>query len=297
MATKRQSARLSKKVSTKPPGAALSLSSHLAKYKNDIPVKDPPVSQAVTTTTTTTAKVTTARKVKAAGARKVKKEPSEAIEPPENWKPVYETIREYRKTALAPVDTMGCERLGDVKADDKTFRFQTLVSLMLSSQTRDPITAAAMQNLQARIPGGLTLDNILSCDKDLLHECIKAVGFHTRKTENAGIGVDVHVHRISNRLGWVKTAAKTPEDTRKDLEAWLPKENWKEINYLLVGFGQTTCLPRGPKCNICPVNDLCPSAVIKAVKKKRKVSISVDTEANGLHNNVKKEKTEESLEW
>lgn len=77
----------------------------------------------------------------------------------------------------------------------------------------------------------------------------------------------------------------------------MPKENWKEINYLLVGFGQTTCLPRGPKCNICPVNDLCPSAVIKAVKKKRKVSISVDTEANGLHNNVKKEKTEESLEW
>ncbi|KAG2184443.1 hypothetical protein INT43_000352 [Umbelopsis isabellina] len=339
MATKRQSARLSEKVSIKTPAAPLSLSSHLAKYKNDIPVKDPPVSEAVTTTTT--AEVTTARKVKAAGARKVKKELSEPIEPPKNWKPVYEAIREYRKTSLAPVDTMGCERLGDVKADDKTFRFQTLVSLMLSSQTRDPITAAAMQNLQARLPGGLTLDSILLCNKDLLHDCIKAVGFHTRKTEyikataivlkekfdgdipdtieglislpgvgpkmgylamqiawnkNAGIGVDVHVHRISNRLGWVNTATKTPEDTRKDLEAWLPKENWKEINYLLVGFGQTTCLPRGPKCNICPVNDVCPSAVIKAVKKKRKVSVSVDTADSGLHNNVKKEKTEESLE-
>lgn len=117
MATKRQSARLSEKISIKTSVAPLSSSSHLAKYKNDIPVKESPVAEAVTTTTT--AKVTTARKVKAAGARKVKKEPHETIEPPENWKSVYEAIREYRKTSLAPVDTMGCERLGDVKADDK----------------------------------------------------------------------------------------------------------------------------------------------------------------------------------
>ena len=52
----------------------------------------------------------------------------------------------------------------------------------------------------------------------------------------SGIGVDVHVHRIANRLGWCKT--KKPEDTRKALEAWLPVEEWIPINPLLVGFGK-----------------------------------------------------------
>ncbi len=74
-----------------------------------------------------------------------------------------------------------------------------------------------------------------------------------------GIGVDVHVHRISNRLGWVKDT-KTPEETRLDLEGWLPFENWGPINKLLVGLGQTVCTPLRPKCKDCKVSDLCPSA-------------------------------------
>ncbi|KAK3062821.1 alpha,alpha-trehalase nth1, partial [Teratosphaeriaceae sp. CCFEE 6253] len=52
-----------------------------------------------------------------------------------------------------------------------------------------------------------------------------------------GIGVDVHVHRITNLWGWHKTS--TPEQTRTELEAWLPRERWHAINHLLVGFGQT----------------------------------------------------------
>ncbi|PJF19851.1 Endonuclease III-like protein 1-like protein, partial [Paramicrosporidium saccamoebae] len=75
---------------------------------------------------------------------------------------------------------------------------------------------------------------------------------------NAGIGVDVHVHRICNRLGWVKT--KTPEETRTDLEDWLPRELWTDINPLLVGFGQTVCLPVKPKCSDCLLNSTCPAA-------------------------------------
>jgi len=75
-----------------------------------------------------------------------------------------------------------------------------------------------------------------------------------------GIGVDVHVHRITNRLQWVNTS--NPEGTRKALEAWLPREYWSTngINNLLVGFGQTICKPIGPKCDECKVNHLCPSA-------------------------------------
>ena len=73
----------------------------------------------------------------------------------------------------------------------------------------------------------------------------------------SGIGVDVHVHRITNRLGWNET--KNPENTRKVLESWLPKEEWIPINPLLVGFGQLHCTPRKPKCKGCPVEKYCPS--------------------------------------
>lgn len=77
-----------------------------------------------------------------------------------------------------------------------------------------------------------------------------------------GIGVDVHVHRISARLGWTKNA-KTPEDTRKQLEDWLPPSLWTEINPLLVGFGQTVCLPLRPRCSTCLAHNLCPSSTYK----------------------------------
>ncbi|KAJ0036090.1 hypothetical protein Pint_25739 [Pistacia integerrima] len=80
-----------------------------------------------------------------------------------------------------------------------------------------------------------------------------------------GICVDTHVHRICNRLGWVsqpgrKQKTSSPEETREALQLWLPKEEWVPINPLLVGFGQTICTPVRPRCEMCSVNDLCPSA-------------------------------------
>jgi endonuclease-3 len=84
--------------------------------------------------------------------------------------------------------------------------------------------------------------------------------------KNEGIGVDTHVHRIANRLGWVRTAKQTPEHTRKQLEEWLPKRYWRHVNVMLVGFGQTLCRPIGPKCSECPVAQLCPKVGTKAKK-------------------------------
>ncbi|KAJ8759251.1 hypothetical protein K2173_006771 [Erythroxylum novogranatense] len=80
-----------------------------------------------------------------------------------------------------------------------------------------------------------------------------------------GICVDTHVHRICNRLGWVsrsgtKQKTSTPEGTRVALQQWLPKEEWVPINPLLVGFGQTICTPLRPRCGMCSVSELCPSA-------------------------------------
>ncbi|EGD83117.1 hypothetical protein PTSG_12076 [Salpingoeca rosetta] len=78
----------------------------------------------------------------------------------------------------------------------------------------------------------------------------------------SGIGVDTHVHRIANRLRWVRNT-KTPEHTRVELERWMPRRLWGEVNLLLVGFGQTICQPRQPKCHECLNKDLCPSSTAK----------------------------------
>ncbi|KAL1878789.1 hypothetical protein VTK73DRAFT_7546 [Phialemonium thermophilum] len=80
-----------------------------------------------------------------------------------------------------------------------------------------------------------------------------------------GIGVDVHVHRITNLWRW--NATSTPEATRLALQSWLPRDRWREINWLLVGLGQTVCLPVGRRCGDCELGlrGLCPAADKKKV--------------------------------
>ncbi len=69
------------------------------------------------------------------------------------------------------------------------------------------------------------------------------------------ICVDVHVHRIFNRLGYVST--KTPEETEFALRKKLPKKYWIDINTLIVTHGQNVCKPIKPHCEICPINEYC----------------------------------------
>lgn len=70
-----------------------------------------------------------------------------------------------------------------------------------------------------------------------------------------GICVDTHVHRISNRLGYVST--KTPEQTETALRRKLPRRYWIELNDLLVAFGQHICRPVSPWCSTCPLERWC----------------------------------------
>jgi len=69
------------------------------------------------------------------------------------------------------------------------------------------------------------------------------------------IGVDIHVHRVTNRWGYVNTP--TPEKTTAVLEGILPRSYWIEINRLLVPFGKHVCTGRLPRCSTCPVLDMC----------------------------------------
>jgi endonuclease-3 len=255
------------------------------------------------------------------------------VKEPKNWREVISLIEEAREGIVAPVDVVGADSLGDWDAvergdlEPRVARFRTLLSLMLSSQTKDQVTAKAMANLSLKF-APLSIETMLNASEAEIDKCIEKVGFHSRKAiyikktveilhtqykddvpstiaeitqlpgvgpkmgfllmqiawKNViGIGVDTHVHRISNRyaiqnchwgsslvrfltsfvpfrLHWVSST--TPEETRIKLEKWLPREYWGTINKTLVGYGQTICLPIGPKCGICPVNHLCPSSTV-----------------------------------
>lgn len=98
---------------------------------------------------------------------------------------------------------------------------------------------------------------------DEIEDLIKFKGVG-RKTANLvlakgfnkpAICVDVHVHRIFNRLGYVKT--KTPEETEFALREKLPVKYWLDINTLLVTHGQNVCKPQKPNCSQCPISEWC----------------------------------------
>ena len=76
------------------------------------------------------------------------------------------------------------------------------------------------------------------------------------------ISVDIHVHRVTNRWGYVQTS--TPEKTLVALEAKLPRRYWIEINRLLVPFGKHICTGNLPHCSTCPVLDMCQQVGVKA---------------------------------
>ncbi|KAH8694897.1 putative DNA repair protein Ntg1 [Talaromyces proteolyticus] len=281
-------------------------------------------------------------------ARKIKHlDGSVAVEPPSNWETMYEMVKKMRaENPTAPVDTMGCAELHWRASSPKDQRFQTLVALMLSSQTKDTVTAVAMQRLHTELGEGakdvisspkikkeedgddmgvhegkdstLNLKNILAVSPERLNELIRTVGFHNNKTKyikqtavilrdqhdsdipstadelmklpgvgpkmaylcmsaawgkHEGIGVDVHVHRITNMWGWHST--KNPEETRVALQSWLPKDKWHEINKLLVGLGQTACLPVARRCGECDLagTGLCKSEIKGLVRKTKKEKI------------------------
>jgi endonuclease-3 len=131
----------------------------------------------------------------------------------------------------------------DVVIDDVTFHDRKAV------QIRD-IAVVVRDDLGGELP----------CDPDLM-QTFAGVG---PKCANLAAGiacgeerisVDIHVHRVTNRWGYVAT--KTPEQTMVALEARLPRRYWIEINERLVPFGKHICTGVRPKCSTCPVLDMC----------------------------------------
>ena len=116
------------------------------------------------------------------GENPIKKEEKKIkrVGPPDNWEIVYNLINEERSKKAAPVDGMGCGSNYERTVDDKTRRYQVLISLMLSSQTKDEVNYKAMRRLQAH---GLSPENINNTPESQIVELIKPVMYYNRKAK------------------------------------------------------------------------------------------------------------------
>ena len=111
---------------------------------------------------------------------RVTPDPGLVVVPPQGWETIYSLVEELRSDRSAPVDTNGSEALPQRDLGDKVFRFQVLVALMLSSQTKDGVVGDTMRALQQH---GLTVDNISATSAEELNKIIHKVGFHNNKTK------------------------------------------------------------------------------------------------------------------
>ncbi|TFG65384.1 MAG: endonuclease III [Spirochaetales bacterium] len=204
-----------------------------------------------------------------------------------DWKTIISSLKKALEKEVPPA----AEQVMNQKPDP----FRVLISTMISLRTKDDVTLAASGRLfkaadtpekiaeltekviagfiypagfyavkskhiktAARLiaeRGGTVPDNI----EELLS--LPGVG---RKTANlvlsVGFGipaicVDTHVHRISNRTGWVAT--RTPEETEQALMKALPERYWIVINGMLVSYGQRICTPLSPRCSLCVITAFC----------------------------------------
>ncbi|KAL7715272.1 Endonuclease III [Entamoeba marina] len=188
------------------------------------------------------------------------------------------------------VMSYGAHKIYEMAEHVENKPFYAFIGTFLSPQTRDKATFTAVQLLHNTL-GELTPEVILNTPEKTIVECIKSVGFYNKKaislrtfpdtieelTKLPGVGykiaslicsiaynkieaiaVDTHVFVIATRLGLAK--GKTAETVRKDLQRWLPKKYWKDLNGTLVAFGQSVCRKNHPKCSICPLQKqgLCP---------------------------------------
>jgi len=186
------------------------------------------------------------------------------------------------------------------ESSTKQTPFKILVFTMLSARTKDETTMKAVKLLfsKAKTPkqiialGKKRIEKLLygvgfyrvkaknlleTCRliektghvPDTLEELMELPGVG-RKTANIvlaraygknTLGVDVHVHRISNRLGLVRT--KNRDETEKKLTRKIPEKHLRTLNRDFVAFGQTVCLPRKPMCQVCPIRKICPRIGVK----------------------------------
>lgn len=238
---------------------------------------------------------------------------------PENFS-IYKKVCEMRRIMIAPVDYAGCNQHKSNDAEQK--KFTILISLILSSRTKDEAVKKAMENLYRDI--GMNPKSISEAEDSVIEKAINGVNFIKNKIkyiketssfindkcknlsnmdfpwimptsqkillslpgvgqkslslylthteENSGeIAIDTHLLRIFERWGWTQSIdpklenySSSPDESRKYLMKILPLEIRKDINQIVVGFGQNICKST-PLCHLCTANQICPSSTSKTV--------------------------------
>ncbi len=257
--------------------------------------------------------------------KRVRIEPG-SLKPPPNWEKIYSLVEELRADRSAPVDTDGGEALPEKHLGEVVYRFQVLTALMLSSQTKDAVVGETMRILQQHgltvenihQTDHETLNGLIkkvgfhnnktkfmkqSAEIILTQyngdipptadEMMKLPGVGPKMAyivENiafdtaSGIGVDTHMHRMFNDLKWV--TSKTPEETREQLEGWLPRDKWRMINYIWVGFGQEVQQQKEKMLRKCLASSS-PREALSLVKKLR-LDVKKEAKRFGLEDDIKR---------
>ncbi len=117
---------------------------------------------------------------KTSSSRKRQRIEPGSLDPPKNWESIYSIVEELRRDRTAPLDSDGGEALPEKHLGEKVYRFQVLIALMLSSQTKDAVVGDTMRALQKH---GLSPENIHKTDAEVLNGLINKVGFHNNKTK------------------------------------------------------------------------------------------------------------------
>ncbi|KAM0677434.1 hypothetical protein BDAP_001935 [Binucleata daphniae] len=212
-----------------------------------------------------------------------------------NFRDIYYKIAKQRESIIAPVDKFGLIAIKKKYSKDQT-QFLMLVSLLLSSQTKDiynfetiekfvKLDIVSFSELAKYTVGDIKqiVQKIGFANKKSLYlkelaekyknkaiptdfttlTKIKGIGpkmaiLYLNYAENivCGVGVDTHIFRVCNRLGM---NVKTANECEKQLCKIFDKSEWKNINYVLVGFGQEICKAKKPNCHMCSVVKECKS--------------------------------------
>ena len=214
-----------------------------------------------------------------------------SLPPPEGWRAIYDLVVELRAARDAPVDWAGCEVVGrgdefhilialmlssqtkDQVVSETMFALKAWPRGGLSVDSVLAMTDRELDGLIAKVgfhnnktkyikqTAQILKDRYKGRVPQTAHELCALPGIGPKMAYIIlsaafdivdGIGVDTHMHRIFNQLGWV--ASKTPEQTREQLEGWLPRPEWGKVNVLFVGLGQVLfapgCSAQGVGCRV-----------------------------------------------
>lgn len=163
---------------------------------------------------------------------------------------VFQAMKKLTETIGCDVDSLRSSELKDI---------EEAISLVNFNQAKAKYLKASAEMIHSEFSGLVPKDK-----KDLLKlpgvgDKVASLFLNSADNQDNDIAIDTHLQRIFGRWKWTSERAKTPTAVSKELRSWLPRELWKDINQVVVGFGQVVC-SFNPSCHLCLLKSTCPSS-------------------------------------